>query len=105
MALLSVDEAQTRVLACANVTEAEWVAVGEAAGRTLAADLGARRTQPPLALSAMDGYAVRLAGIGIGVPTRWWANRRLAAAMTRPSARAKRCASSPARRCRTAATR
>jgi molybdopterin molybdotransferase len=68
MALLSVDEAQTRVLACANVTETEWVAVGEAAGRTLAADLGARRTQPPLALSAMDGYAVRLAGIAIGVP-------------------------------------
>jgi molybdopterin molybdotransferase len=34
-----------------------------AAGRTLARDLAARRTQPPRAVSAMDGYAVRAADV------------------------------------------
>ena len=32
-----------------------------AAGRVLAQDVPARLTQPPLAVSAMDGYAVRAA--------------------------------------------
>ena len=38
---------------------AEEIALAEAAGRVLAEDLVARRTQPPAAVSAMDGYAVR----------------------------------------------
>ena len=35
----------------------------EAHGRVLAADLAALRTQPPVAVSAMDGYAVRAADV------------------------------------------
>jgi molybdopterin molybdotransferase len=63
MALMSVDDALGRVLANAEPLPAEFVAVASAHGRVLAADLAARRTQPPAALSAMDGYAVRAADI------------------------------------------
>ena len=35
----------------------------EAHGRVLAADVAARRTQPPANVSAMDGYAVRAADV------------------------------------------
>ena len=37
----------------------EQVSVADALGRVLAEDVAARRTQPPFAVSAMDGYAVR----------------------------------------------
>jgi molybdopterin molybdotransferase len=57
--LLPVGEAIARILADATPVEAETVPVGRAAGRTLAADLRALRTQPPFTTSAMDGYAVR----------------------------------------------
>ncbi len=39
----------------------EDVRLEDAFGRTLARDLVARRTQPPFADSAMDGYALRAA--------------------------------------------
>jgi molybdopterin molybdotransferase len=63
MALLSVADAQARVLADARPLAAEEAALGAAHGRVLAADLAARRTQPPAAVSAMDGYAVRAADV------------------------------------------
>lgn len=64
MALISAAEALARVLASvAAPVEAESVAIDAAAGRTLAADLAAARTQPPFAASAMDGYAVRAADL------------------------------------------
>src|SRR3954452_12330719 len=59
MALLSVADALVRVLADASALPAEQAALMEAHGRVLATDLTARRTQPPAAFSAMDGYAVR----------------------------------------------
>jgi molybdopterin molybdotransferase len=59
-ALLPVEEALARVLASAGEPLGEErVPLSEAFGRTLARDLVARRTQPPFANSAMDGYAVR----------------------------------------------
>ena len=58
-ALLSVDEALARVLAEAAPLPAERIPLAESYGRVLAADLAARRTQPPAAVAAMDGYAVR----------------------------------------------
>ena len=62
MSLLSVEEALRRVLAgVAAPVEAETLDIAECAGRTLAVDLAALRTQPPFAASAMDGYAVRAA--------------------------------------------
>lgn len=62
-ALMPVAEALRRVLADATPLPAEDVTLNDAHGRVLAADLAARRTQPPDALSAMDGYAVRAADV------------------------------------------
>lgn len=59
MALLPVAEALERVLAGAAPLPAHGVALSEALGCVLAENLVARRTQPPAAVSAMDGYAVR----------------------------------------------
>lgn len=57
--LLPVADALVRVLASVrNPLESEIVGLLKANGRTLAQDLSARRTQPPFAASAMDGYAV-----------------------------------------------
>ena len=62
MSLLPVEEALRRVLAAvARPVDAEEVPIAACAGRTLARDLAALRTQPPFAASAMDGYAVRAA--------------------------------------------
>ncbi len=59
MALMPVAEALARVLAGADALPVEAVALQNAFGRVLAEDLKALRTQPPAAVSAMDGYAVR----------------------------------------------
>jgi molybdopterin molybdotransferase len=56
--VISVDEAQRRILAAMHRTPDESVALAQAAGRVLAADIASRITQPPAAVSAMDGYAV-----------------------------------------------
>jgi molybdopterin molybdotransferase len=61
--LLSVADAQALVLKDAQPLAAEDVPLAQAHGRVLAADLVARRTQPPAAVSAMDGYAVRAADV------------------------------------------
>ena len=60
--LLAVDDALARVLEHASpFAPPETVPLAEALGRTLAIDLKALRTQPPIDVSAMDGYAVRSA--------------------------------------------
>jgi molybdopterin molybdotransferase len=59
MALMPVAEALKRVLADARPLPAESVPLDDALGRVLAEDVVALRTQPPAAVSAMDGYAVR----------------------------------------------
>lgn len=63
MALLPVADATARLLDGAASLPAEIVPIGEAAGRVLASDLKALRTQPPFDASAMDGYAVRAADL------------------------------------------
>ena len=63
MGLMSVAEALQRVLAEARALPAEPVALNNALGRVLTEDLDALRTQPPTAVSAMDGYAVRAADV------------------------------------------
>lgn len=57
--MLSVAEAQARVTQDLPVTGQEWVPLNAALGRVLARDIEARRDQPPAAVSAMDGFAVR----------------------------------------------
>ncbi|MDO9412841.1 MAG: molybdopterin molybdotransferase MoeA [Pseudolabrys sp.] len=56
---MPVAEALRQVLADTQPLPAESVPLQEALGRVLAEDVTALRTQPPAALSAMDGYAVR----------------------------------------------
>jgi molybdopterin molybdotransferase len=61
--MLSVAEAQAGVLKDVAALAPETAALREAHGRVLAADVTALRTQPPAAVSAMDGYAVRSADV------------------------------------------
>ena len=56
---MAVAEARQRIVADLPVMPPEDIALTAGLGRVLAADLIARRTQPPMAMSAMDGYAVR----------------------------------------------
>jgi molybdopterin molybdotransferase len=56
---MPVAEALARVLADAAPLPAERVPLRQAVGRVLTEDVTALRTQPPAAVSAMDGYAVR----------------------------------------------
>ncbi|MEO3431701.1 gephyrin-like molybdotransferase Glp [Inquilinus sp. CAU 1745] len=61
--MIAFEEALKRILAEAAPLPAETVGVAEAFGRVLAEDLAARVSHPPVAVSAMDGYAVRAADI------------------------------------------
>src|SRR5690349_15981777 len=63
MALLPVAEALEKILAGAAPLPVVEMPLSEAQGRVLARDLVAKRTQPPAAVSAMDGYAVRGADV------------------------------------------
>ena len=61
--MISVEEAQARILSRLSQVSTEILGLDNAWGRVLATDLIARRTQPPFPASAMDGYAVRDADI------------------------------------------
>ena len=61
--MIAVEEALQRILAAMPVLPAETVGLREALGRVLAEPVIARLTQPPSAVSAMDGYAVRAADV------------------------------------------
>jgi molybdopterin molybdotransferase len=68
-ALMPVAEALRRVLDGAIPLCAHEVPLHEAHRRVLAANLGAKRTQPPQDVSAMDGYAARAADVA-AVPAK-----------------------------------
>lgn len=57
--MISVEEARERILAALHPTPAEIVALADVWGRVTAAPVIARLTQPPMDVSAMDGYALR----------------------------------------------
>ncbi|MBL8700547.1 MAG: molybdopterin molybdotransferase MoeA [Alphaproteobacteria bacterium] len=61
--MLAVEDARRRILDALTPLGAETVPVSAALGRVLAADVVARLSQPPAAVSAMDGYAVRAADV------------------------------------------
>jgi molybdopterin molybdotransferase len=69
VALMPVADALSAVLAGAAALPEEIVALDAAHRRVLADDLKALRTQPPQAMSAMDGYAARSADTST-VPAR-----------------------------------
>src|SRR5437763_1112529 len=58
---MPVTDALAAILKGADPLPEEMIALDAAYHRVLARDGAARRTQPPLAMSAMDGYAVRAA--------------------------------------------
>ena len=61
--MISVAEALAHVTSRLRPLAAEQVALSDALGRVLAQDVAARLTQPPVDVSAMDGYAVRAADV------------------------------------------
>ena len=68
--MISVEEALNRILAgIGGPMPAEEVPLTAGLGRILAEDVTARLTQPPVAVSAMDGYAVRAVDVAT-VPAR-----------------------------------
>ena len=67
--MLSVEEYLDKVLALADLVPSSADPIGGGFGRILAEDLFARYPVPPFTNSAMDGFAVRAADLGIG-PTR-----------------------------------
>ena len=67
--LLPVDEALARLLDSVETLPSEEIELSAAAGRVLATDVFANRTQPPFDASAMDGYAVRAADLAT-IPAR-----------------------------------
>jgi len=59
--MISVEEALARVTAAFRPLGSERVPLSAACGRVLAEDVKAALSQPPAAVSSMDGYAVRAA--------------------------------------------
>ncbi|MFW7266697.1 gephyrin-like molybdotransferase Glp [Gluconacetobacter sp. Hr-1-5] len=64
--MLSVAEAQARILADLVPTGPELVPLADSWGRIAAADITARLDNPPADVSSMDGYAVRAADCAPG---------------------------------------
>lgn len=57
--MISVQEAQKRILSAFSKLPSEDVSLEMALGRILTSDVRSRRSQPPVSVSSMDGYAVR----------------------------------------------
>ena len=57
--MINVADALKNVLENINQLGTEDISIAQADGRILGEDLIARLTQPPVAVSAMDGYAVK----------------------------------------------
>lgn len=56
--MISVEDALAQLFKLVDPLDVELVPLAKAAGRVLAAEVSARRDQPPFAASAMDGYAI-----------------------------------------------
>ena len=63
--LVTFERARRLVLDAARPAEAEAIALADALGRTLAVTVASGAALPPFDTSAMDGYAVRTAGLGV----------------------------------------
>jgi molybdopterin molybdotransferase len=61
--MIAVDDAVARIVAAFKPTGDEIRPIGEVAGRVLSKDVLAQASQPPSAVSSMDGYAVRAADV------------------------------------------
>ena len=70
MALMPFTDAMAAILKDATGLPEEMVPLEDAFHRVLARDVASLRTQPPEAMSAMDGYAVRAADATLGAKLR-----------------------------------
>lgn len=61
--MIPVAEALSRIKTAMALVPAEQVSIADTLSRVLAEDVASRRTQPPMAVSAMDGYAARAADV------------------------------------------
>lgn len=61
--MIPVAQALEGLFALTQVMDVEEIPLRDAAGRVLARDVTAQRTQPPFAASSMDGYALRRAEV------------------------------------------
>ena len=68
--MIPVQEALQRIRALITTMPVEDVFLRDSTNRILARSVAARRTQPPFAASAMDGYAVRDVDATIGATLR-----------------------------------
>ena len=68
MGMITVEDALANILAKIEPKGMEKVSLSEALGRILAEDIRARRSNPPLDNSAMDGYAVIAGDIQSATP-------------------------------------
>ena len=98
--LMSVDAARAAIVSGITLLAREDIALTDGLGRVLAAPLVARRSQPPMAVSAMDGYAARAGDVtevpAVPHPNRRGPGRRR---LRRHGRRRSVCGFSPARRC------
>ena len=65
---MPVADAQQRIIDAFEPLPAEQIFLADGLGRVLARDVASRRDQPPIAVSAMDGYAARAADVA-SLPT------------------------------------
>jgi molybdopterin molybdotransferase len=68
--VISLDEARAILLEGVSPRASEFVDLAECGGRVLAQDIVATRDQPPQAVSAMDGYAIRASDAAPGAVLR-----------------------------------
>ena len=68
MSMVTVDQALETILAKIKFKGVEKIPIGESLGRTLTEDIIARRNNPPLDNSAMDGYALIAGDIQSATP-------------------------------------
>ena len=64
--MISVEEAWAFLAQTEALSGHETVPLCDAAGRVLSSDVAAQRTQPPVHVSAMDGYALRFQDVSQG---------------------------------------
>ncbi|MGH1354183.1 MAG: molybdopterin molybdotransferase MoeA [Thalassovita sp.] len=64
--MITVNEALEQLFALVTPLGTEDVPLAQATGRVMAVDAVAKRTQPPFAASAMDGYGVRASEVQLG---------------------------------------
>tara|TARA_B100000676_G_C18080115_1_gene850563 strand:+ start:1175 stop:2389 length:1215 start_codon:yes stop_codon:yes gene_type:complete len=67
--MIQVSEAERRILAAISPMPLEQVVITDSFGRVAGEDIHSRRTQPPMPVSAMDGYAVRAEDV-LNTPTK-----------------------------------